>query len=107
MNAEVVRINTTLTKDLLKELDSYAKENQEDRSTAIRQLLFEALKEMSKNRIINDYKNNKITFRQVAERLGVAYWEAIDVLIEAGVSVQKLTEEEIQIRKKKVGSDTF
>ena len=107
MNSEVVRINTTLTKDLLKELDSYAKEHQEDRSTAIRQLLSEALKEISRNSLIDDYKNNKITLRQFAQRLGVTYWEAMDILIEAGVPVQKLTEEEIQIRKDKVESDTF
>ena len=65
------------------------------------------MKELSKNKVINDYKNNKITLRQVAEKLGVTYWEAIDLLIETGVPVQKLTEEEVQIRKKKVESDTF
>lgn len=107
MNSEVVRITATLTKDLLRELDSYAEEHQEDRSTAIRQLLFAALKEISKNKIINDYKNNKITLRQVAEKLGVAYWEAMDILAEAGVPVQKLTKEEIQNRKQKVERDTF
>ncbi|SNQ61912.1 type II toxin-antitoxin system HicB family antitoxin [Candidatus Methanoperedens nitratireducens] len=107
MNTEVVRINTTLTKDLLRELDSYAEEHQEDRSTAIRQLLFAALKEISKNKIINDYKNNKITLRQVAEKLGVAYWEAMDILVEAGVPVQNLTKEEIQNRKQKIERDTF
>lgn len=107
MNSEVVRINTTLSKDLLRELDSYAKEHHEDRSTAISQLLSTALKELSKNKVINDYKSNKITLRQVADKLGITYWEAIDLLIETGVPIQKLTEEEIQIRKKKVESDTF
>ncbi len=107
MNAEVIRINTTLTKDILEELDSYAKQHQENRSTAIRQLLSVALKEISKNTIINNYKNNKITLRQAAEQLGVTYWELMDILIDEGISIQKLTDEEIQNRRKKIESDTF
>lgn len=107
MNSETVSINAELTRDILKELDTYAKEHYEDRSAALRQLLASALKEISKKSIINDFKNNKITLREAAERMNVTYWDAQDILIEEGVPVQKLTQTEVQNRKRKVANDKF
>ena len=107
MNSEIVTINTELTKDILKELDSYAKRHYEDRSTAIRQLLAAILKELSTKETIDEFRNNKLTVREVAQRLGVSYWEAQTILIEAGVPIQKMTQEEIKIRKEKAANDVY
>ncbi len=63
--------------------------------------------EVSKKAIIDDFKNNKITLREMAKRLGVTYWGAQNILIEEGVPIQKLTEEEIKDRKSKIAEDMF
>ena len=49
---ELVRVNTTLSRQILEKVDHYAEEMQEDRSTAIRQLLAKAVLQMNKQKII-------------------------------------------------------
>ena len=97
---ELVRINTTLNKSVLEQIDYYAEEMQEDRSTAIRQLLSRAILELHKDKIIRAYKEKKITIRAAAEFLGVDYWQMQEFLEEKGVPITDLTREEVERAKR-------
>ena len=97
---EVVRINATLHSDLLDRIDFYAKQNYEDRSTAIRQLIAEGLKQKLKDNVIESFENKRITIREAAELLGVDYWEMQSILEEKGIPFLDLSEEEVKRRIK-------
>lgn len=45
---ETVRVNTTLDRELLSRIDAFARDRMEDRSTAIRQLVDLALRELAR-----------------------------------------------------------
>lgn len=93
---EFVRINATMPKKILRQIDDYAEEMQEDRSTAIRQLLAKALLEQRKYRILDAFKAKKLSLREAAEALGVDYWELQDLLRKEGIPVTDATEAEIR-----------
>lgn len=46
--SQAVRLNATMDQDLLQRLDAYARDHYEDRSTALRQLVDFALRELRK-----------------------------------------------------------
>lgn len=81
---KAVRINTTLYPPLLKRIDFYAEQRLEDRSTAIRQLIAEGLKGELKAQVLNGLKEGRLTIRQAAELLGVAYWEMQQIMENEG-----------------------
>lgn len=81
------RINITIYKSVLKEVDEVAKMRLEDRSTAIRQLLFNALKEERIERSIQLYKQQKVTLRKAAELGGLNYWEFQNEMAKRGIPV--------------------
>jgi metal-responsive CopG/Arc/MetJ family transcriptional regulator len=80
-----VKINATIDPELLGRLDEYSLRSQEDRSTAIRQLLAFALREKNKTKALQAYKEGRLTIRQCAELLGVDYYEMNDLLSEANI----------------------
>ena len=99
---ELVRINTTLSKQVLEKVDHYAEELQEDRSTAIRQLLSRAVLEIEKQKIIQAYKEKKLTIRQAADALGMDYWQVQEFLELYGLPVSDITKAEIREKKIKI-----
>lgn len=107
MAEKFVRVNVTLYRDMLKKIDSFAKKRYEDRSTAIRQLMSIGLRERSRKEVVEAYRDNRITLREAAKLLSVDYWEAQDILVEEGIPVSDLTEDEVESRMKKVEKDTF
>ena len=82
-----VKINATIDRQLLTRLDEYSLRYQEDRSTAVRQLLAFALREKNKNKALQAYKEGRLTIRQCAELLGVDYYEMNDLLSEANIPI--------------------
>lgn len=84
---KAVRVNTTLDADLLERIDSFASERREDRSTAIRQLVDIALRELSKRDALNAYRQGRITLREFAAVLNLGVWAAHDLLLTEGVAV--------------------
>ncbi len=72
---------------LLQRIDFYAEQRLEDRSTAIRQLIAEGLKQELKSKVMLSLKEKKLTVREVAELLGVAYWEMQQIMDEEGVAL--------------------
>lgn len=100
---DFVRINATMPAKILKQVDEFAEEMQEDRSTAIRQLLAKALLEEKRKKIAQEFAIHKLTLREAAEELGVDYWDLQEILEKEGVPVTDITNTEIEERKKVVG----
>lgn len=82
-----VRINATMDEELLRRLDAFAAQRYEDRSTAVRQLLDFALREMRKREALDAYQSGRLTLREFARSLGLDVWAAHDLLRSAGVAV--------------------
>ena len=85
--SQKVKINTTVDQEMLRMLDEYSSRNQENRSTAVRQLLAFALKEKNKSKALQAYKEGRLTIRQCAELLRVDYYEMNDLLSEADIPI--------------------
>jgi predicted transcriptional regulator len=88
---KTVRVNTTLDDDLLERIDAFASERREDRSTAIRQLVDIALRELSKRDALNAYRQGRLTLREFAEALNLGVWAAHDFLLAEGVAIAQGT----------------
>lgn len=82
-----VRINATMDEDLLTRVDAFAALGYEDRSTAVRQLVDFALRELSKRDVLDAYRAARVTLREFARALGMHVWSAHDLLRAEGVAV--------------------
>lgn len=87
--SQAVRLNATMDQDLLHRLDAYARDHYEDRSTALRQLVDFALREMRKRDAIKAYRSGRVTLREFAHALGLNVWAAHDLLRSEGVEVSQ------------------
>jgi predicted HTH domain antitoxin len=85
--SQAVRLNATMDVDLLRRLDAYAKEHYEDRSTALRQLVDFALRELRKRDALKAYRSGRVTLREFARALGLGMWAAHDLLRAEGIDV--------------------
>ena len=84
---KTVRVNTTLDTDLLERIDAFASGRREDRSTAIRQLVDIALRELSKGDALTAYRQGRLTLREFADALNLGVWAAHDLLLAEGVAI--------------------
>ncbi len=82
-----VRVNTTLDADLVERIDAFATQRREDRSTAIRQLVDIALRELSKNDALTAYRQGRVTLREFADAMNLGVWAAHDFLHAEGVAI--------------------
>lgn len=82
-----VRINATMDEELLSRLDAFAAGRYEDRSTAVRQLLDFALREMRKREALDSYRAGRLSLREFARSLGLDVWASHDLLRSAGVAI--------------------
>ncbi|MGR3220403.1 MAG: UPF0175 family protein [Candidatus Anammoxibacter sp.] len=71
---KLVRTNVMLNKDLLDSIDEFAELMEEDRSTAIRQLIKKAITEEKICYAIKRFKEG-VSFRKAAEMAGIDYWD--------------------------------
>lgn len=86
-----VRVNTTLDAELLERIDAFARTRREDRSTAIRQLVDIALRELSKHEALAAYRQGRLTLREFADALNLGMWAAHDLLLVEGVAIAQGT----------------
>ena len=82
-----VRVNATIDEDLLARIDAYAERHLEDRSTALRQLVDFALRELALRDALEAYRQGRVSLREFARSLGVDVWSAHDLLRAHGVAV--------------------
>lgn len=87
--SQAVRLNATMDQELLGRLDAYARDHYEDRSTALRQLVDFALREIRKRDAIQAYRSGRVTLRDFARALGLNVWAAHDLLRVEGVEVSQ------------------
>ena len=107
MNKGKIVVKTSIYKDLWKKIESYAQRHDEDIDTALRKLLAKGLFEEIKKRVLENYQRRKITLREMAQLLGVDYWEAQDILSEEGIPLINLSQEETEKRIKDIDKDRF
>ncbi|MGF1645626.1 MAG: hypothetical protein ACFCVF_01690 [Kineosporiaceae bacterium] len=92
--SRAVRVNATMDPALLRRVDAYAAQRYEDRSTALRQLVDFALRELQKRDAIESYRTGRVTLRDFARALGLDTWQAHDMLRSEGVAVARGDREE-------------
>ncbi|MGI8653527.1 MAG: CopG family ribbon-helix-helix protein, partial [Geodermatophilaceae bacterium] len=85
--AHAVRVNATMDEDLVRRVDAFAAERYEDRSTALRQLVAFALRELHKRDAMDAYAAGRLTLREFARSLDLDVWAAHDLLRAEGVAV--------------------
>ncbi|MQB02190.1 MAG: hypothetical protein GEU78_18390 [Actinobacteria bacterium] len=85
--SRAVRINATMDEELLRRVDAFAAARYEDRSTAVRQLVDFALRELHKRDALDAYRGGRVTLREFARTLGLDLWSAHDLLRSEGVAV--------------------
>jgi len=105
MDKKKIVVKTSIYKELWEKVESYAQRHDEDIDTALRKLLAKGLFEETKRRILENYQRGRITLREMAELLGVDYWEAQDILSEEGIPLINLPQEEIEKRIKDVNKE--
>jgi hypothetical protein len=84
---KMMRVNFTAPEELIDQVDQFAKERLEDRSTAIRQLVHEGLMSLLIDRLLRQFQRGGMTLRETAARAGVETSELIDLLIQRGIPV--------------------
>lgn len=89
-----VRVNATMDARLLERVDRFAAGRYEDRSTAIRQLVDFALREVAKREALAAYEVGRVTLRELGHTLGLAGWALHDFLAVEGVAVAQGSREE-------------
>ena len=89
--SDIARVNASLDRDLLDRVDAFASRHREDRSTAIRQLLDIALRELAKQDGLDAYRGGRLTLRELATMLGLGVWATHDLLSAEGVAVAQGT----------------
>ncbi len=84
---QAVRVNATMDDELLRRVDMFAADRYEDRSTALRQLVDFALRELHKREALEAYRSGRVTLRECARTLNLPIWGAHDLLRAEGVPV--------------------
>lgn len=87
MTKTTMRVNASMGAELIRRIDAFAAARLEDRSTAIRQLVDFALRELGKREALDAYRAGRVTLRELATALGLDVWSAHDLLRAEGVSV--------------------
>jgi predicted HTH domain antitoxin len=82
-----MRVNTVMSEELLRRLDAFARRRHEDRSTAIRQLVDFALREMTMREAVEAYQAGRLTLRELASALGLDVWATHDLLASRGIPI--------------------
>jgi len=75
-----------LDKELLQSIDEFAKTMDEDRSTAIRQLIKKAVSGEKVELAIKKFQDG-VPFRKAAEMAGLDYWDFQTELDKRGISI--------------------
>ncbi|MBI3327378.1 MAG: hypothetical protein HYZ81_11840 [Nitrospinae bacterium] len=91
------KIAISIPRELLRLVDGYAQRHLEDRSTAIRQLVAEALRYQEVKEAAEDYRQGRATLWEVAKRLGVSYREADEALHSLGVPLGHIEATEVDL----------
>ncbi len=82
----LIRTNVMLDKELLQSIDEFAKTMDEDRSTAIRQLIKKGVSGEKVELAVKKFQDG-VPFRKAAEMAGLDYWDFQTELDKRGISI--------------------
>jgi len=77
-----------LSKETAKKLREIADKEEKDRSTLIREMLEQAIKEKNVEQVIELYRKGQVTGWKAAQLAGISLWNFYKVLAEKGVLLQ-------------------
>ena len=77
-----------LSKETAKKLREIADNEEKDRSTLIREMLEQAIKEKNLEQVMELYRKGQITGWKAAQLAGISLWNFYKVLAEKGVLLQ-------------------
>ena len=83
---KLIRTNVMLDKEVLQSVDEFAKMMEEDRSTAIRQLIKKAVSGEKVELAVRRFQEG-VPFRKAAEIAGLDYWDFQTELDKLGIPV--------------------
>ena len=83
---KLIRTNVMLDQEVLQSIDEFAKIMEEDRSTAIRQLIKKAVSGEKIELAIKRFQEG-VPFRKAAEIAGLDYWDFQTELDKRGISI--------------------
>ncbi len=79
------QLNIRLSPDLLRELDEISEAEQLDRTTVVKHLLQDAIKDWKLTYALRLYREDRITKERAAEIAGVSLYEIIDAARQQGI----------------------
>ncbi len=82
-------VSVRLSKDLMKDLEEFLKEENLDRSSGLRKLLIEAIEEWKKRRALEKLAGGEVSFSKAAEMAGMDVWSFAALVKESGISWAK------------------
>ena len=82
-------VSVRLSKDLMKDLEEFLKEEKLDRSSGLRKLLIEAIEEWKKRRALEKLAGGEVSFSKAAEMAGMDVWSFAALVKERGISWAK------------------
>jgi predicted transcriptional regulator len=85
-NRKLIRTNVMLDEEVLQSVDEFANTMEEDRSTAIRQLIKKAVSVEKIDLAVKKFREG-VPFRRAAEMAGLDYWDFQAELDKRGISV--------------------
>jgi predicted HTH domain antitoxin len=80
-------LTTRAPDTLAKEIDNIAKEEHLDRSSLIRRLLADAVKEWRKSKALSMYSERKVSIGKAADIAKLSIWEMLDLIKEKGLHI--------------------
>jgi hypothetical protein len=83
-----------MDEEILRRVDAFAASRYEDRSTALRQLVDFALRELTKREALDAYRAGRVSLRELGRSLGLDVWGTHDLLASEGVAVAQGRREE-------------
>ena len=86
--SEIKHLTGRVDRRQIEVLDKISKEEQIDRSAALRKILDIGLKEYMKRKAVGNYRRGKISIGKAAEESGVSIAEFYNILSNEGVSIQ-------------------
>ena len=88
-------VTTRVDKGTLEEIDKYSKEKHMDRATMLRNLIVQGLEDEKMEKILEQYKNRKISMQRAAELLKVDLTEMLEIVKREDLHLD-YTEEELR-----------
>lgn len=86
-------VSTRIEEKILAEIDELSNEKQMDRASLLRNLIVEGLTIERKKRVLNMYKERRISLAKAAELLGIDLWQMIDIIKEESLYLDYSEEE--------------